>query len=494
MPSATPTSSSNPKPFSLSLGAPKPKPSPLSQKPLLPSTGTKRPHSSLRDSDDEDESTQPEPQLVSAFDHSAGGAIVSGGQNDKKAPLIIQGQRNRDWREETLRKRGRNLLPREVQAAREAERSGNGSGGKEVEVVNGEVQAYGLSFAAKSNDDVVMTNEQVQDKNGEVPTSTEPERPRTDDELALEALTSDGSSRKSNLVLPAVQAPSEDIDGYTGRATIGLNEDEAFRTDVASRPDSASLQDYAAVPVSEFGAALLRGMGWKEGDVVGKRKDQIAKPRVVERRPALLGIGAKEVPGGLGEELGAWGKGSRGKRKVDKTYNPVLLKNTKTGEMVTEEELKAKKEKQVIEEKEWRERRDRNLRVDEERKGGRGRVSSRYVSRFCVHSGRIDRFLTLRRDRDRDSDRERDRRRRDRDSDHSSSRHSSSRHERSRSTESRHRRRKDDDGDGDYDRKDRERRRRDKDDDRHYSSGSRRSYKERESYEDSSRRRRHEVY
>ncbi len=300
-----------------------------------------------------------------------------GGQDDKKAPLVIQGQRNRDWREESRRKRGRNLLPREVQAAREAERNGNADGGKEMEVVDGETQAYGLSFAAKREKDVVMENGQVSDKDVGAPTSAEPERVKTDDELALDALTGDGSSRKSNLVLPAVQAQSEDLDAYTGRGANGINEDDAFRSDVASRPESASLEDYAAVPVEEFGAALLRGMGWKEGDVVGKRKDQIAKPRVAERRPALLGIGAKEVPGGLGDELGAWGKGSKGKRKVDKTYSPVLLRNSKTGEMVTEDELKAKKEKQAVEEREWRERRDRNLKMDGERKTERTRASSR---------------------------------------------------------------------------------------------------------------------
>jgi len=95
----------------------------------------------------------------------------------------------------------------------------------------------------------------------------------------------------------------------------GINEDDAFRNDVASRPDMASLEDYAAVPVEEFGAALLRGMGWKEGDVVGKRKEQISKARVVKIRPALLGIGAKEVPGGVGDEFGAWGKAAKGGKR-----------------------------------------------------------------------------------------------------------------------------------------------------------------------------------
>lgn len=38
---------------------------------------------------------------------------------------------------------------------------------------------------------------------------------------------------------------------------------EAFQKNLDELPDEASLEDYANVPVEEFGAALLRGMGWK---------------------------------------------------------------------------------------------------------------------------------------------------------------------------------------------------------------------------------------
>lgn len=263
-----------------------------------------------------------------------------------------------------------------MRAAREAKQDGA------QEVVNGGVQAYGLSFVKAT---VAANAKSVENGNGDVQMDTaqvqlvadqEPAKQRTDDEIALEALLGEGGSRKSTMVLPAVvEAPKDDADNiWDGRAGTGINEDDAFRSDVASRPDSASLEDYAAVPVEEFGAALLRGMGWKEGEVVGKRKDQVSKPRILERRPALLGIGAKEVPGGVGDEIGAWGRAAKGRRKVEKSYNPVLLRNAKTGEMVTEEELKAKKEEQKREEEEdWRSRRDRNLMVDRERKSVKSR-------------------------------------------------------------------------------------------------------------------------
>ena len=189
---------------------------------------------------------------------------------------MIQKQKNRDWREESRRKRGRNILPAEVQAAR-AGKVKDGEG----DILNGGPEAYGLTFVARvepgaeGNGDVATTNGVVEAPVEEVKAA------KTEDEEALEALMGEGK-KKSTLVLPAVRTEENEGGMWNGRlAAAGINEDDAFRTDVASRPDSASLDDYAAVPVEEFGAALLRGMGWKEGDVVGKRKDQVSQARVV---------------------------------------------------------------------------------------------------------------------------------------------------------------------------------------------------------------------
>ncbi|KAI9848744.1 MAG: hypothetical protein M1837_006831 [Sclerophora amabilis] len=498
-----------PKSFSLSLGSSKPKSSPLSRKPLTASNGVKRPHTSLHDSDDEDGiSHHSQTELVSSFDHTAGGAIAVNGVEKKSESLVIPKQNNRNWREESRRKRGRNLLPQEVQQASQQKAVGS-----DVEVVNGAPPAFGLSFAHRANDKDTAVEDVGPGIKDEAPGEDHPVKPKTDDELALEALMSNGDSRKTNLVLPAVTSQEDGPDNG-----FGMNEDDAFRFDVDSRPESATLDQYAAVPVEEFGAALLRGMGWKEGDVVGKRKDQISKPRLIERRPALLGIGAKEVPGGLGDstELGAWGKAARGKRKVDKTYNPVLLQNQKTGEMVSEEELKGRVEegKRLEEDKsvrrngedDWRERRDRNLKSDRERKERGGRSSRDRDS---------DREERRRRDRDRGPDRDNDGGGSGKNSRHSADRSSSRREGESRSSDSRHssrRRDEEDDGDGGSHHRERERDRRRTipadDDDRYGSSRSpstskrghgeeHRHHRERSDHDDSRkehRRRRQEVY
>jgi len=71
--------------------------------------------------------------------------------------------------------------------------------------------------------------------------------------------------------------------------------------DFEELPDPASLEDYARVPVAQFGAALLRGMGWD-----GKED----KPYLPEARPALLGIGAEE-------------QANSDKRRVKTPYVPV---------------------------------------------------------------------------------------------------------------------------------------------------------------------------
>ena len=257
--------------------------------------------------------------------------------------------------------------------------------------------------------------------------------PHTEDDEAVDALLGN-SIKKSTLILPVTGNHNNRIDAWLERG----NEDDRFKADVASRPDAASLDDYAAVPVEEFGPAMLRGMGWKEGDSVGSRKSQSFKPREVARRPALLGIGAKEMPGGV-EELGAWGSAAKAKRKAEKIYNPVMLKNSVTGEIISEEELEKRKQNVSLEERDWKQRRDKNLALDSEKKERRKHAAEDSLER----SDRSRRHRTKSAERSHRSsskrcesrsperDRNNSSRRRSRSNDHS--RHSSSRRDRSRS-------------------------------------------------------------
>ncbi|XP_069319029.1 G-patch domain and KOW motifs-containing protein [Eulemur rufifrons] len=50
--------------------------------------------------------------------------------------------------------------------------------------------------------------------------------------------------------------------------------------------------DYEAVPVEAYGMAMLRGMGWKPGEGIGRTFNQVVKPRFNSLRPKGLGLGA----------------------------------------------------------------------------------------------------------------------------------------------------------------------------------------------------------
>ncbi|RMZ77120.1 hypothetical protein DV737_g4569, partial [Chaetothyriales sp. CBS 132003] len=221
-----------------------------------------------------------------------------------------------------------------------------------------------------------------QDRPGKKDAAAQQDRPGKKDtveEAALAALLDDASGRpKSNAVI--VQKANAALRPH--------DETADFRADVASRPDSSTLQDYAAMPVEEFGMAMLRGMG---------------KKRRANGEPAP----------GSDVELGAWGKADM--RKNDKGagfFIPLMRVNEKTGERLTEEELQQRLKGEKLTDDGQQQQRLRDG------KSGRGERDWR--------DGR-DRKLGSR-----DDDRSRqDDRRQDRHSDrrHSDRRHSDRRHE-----------------------------------------------------------------
>ncbi|XP_061187487.1 G-patch domain and KOW motifs-containing protein-like [Saccostrea echinata] len=69
----------------------------------------------------------------------------------------------------------------------------------------------------------------------------------------------------------------------------GFETDE--KLDVSLRPDEPEEADYEEIPIESFGVAMLKGMGWKEGDGIGKNKKNFT-PVVATLRPKGLGLGA----------------------------------------------------------------------------------------------------------------------------------------------------------------------------------------------------------
>jgi hypothetical protein len=332
-------------------------------------------------------------QEISGFDISSGGAIdLNGAKKEEKKALVIPGLPNRNWQAAAAAaKRKRDPRPEET---------------KKEEVHEEEKVSYGLTFIKKA----------------------EAKAEEVGEEKKVEEPQDDGLTEEQRLEKRALSALLHGKPTDEG-AVIPIDEEAAFEHDFANAPDAPSLDDYEAVPVEGFGAALLRGMGWKDGEELGRKRGGTApKPREVKRRAEFLGIGAKEES--AVKALGGW---QRGKEKP--TYQPVVLKNKVTGETISEEELKAKLEQQ-------------KLVAEEEKKGGGKR-------RYEIEEGdrdeeerRSERKRRERRDRDRDRSPGRDEKRRDRESDRrrdEDSRDSRDRRDRSRDRDGRRKERRCDD-------------------------------------------------
>ncbi|TGZ83076.1 hypothetical protein EX30DRAFT_147883 [Ascodesmis nigricans] len=401
----------------------------LSSAPKKPSAPPKKRSAATalgHDSDSEDDTThRGKVQLVSSFDSRKGGAISKDAPvKQKDTPLVIPALKNKDWRAEAEARKGGAGRGKKIWVPEEAQKRELKPEDLVEQENTGEGQKWGLVITAPSKADDREENGADGDADQEKP------KPMTEDEIAMAALMGQDVNRK-DLVIEAAAGDSND---WRDRAPE--NEDDAYRRDVSSRPDIPTLADYAAVPVEEFGAALLRGMGWKGGEDLrgnGKANGKGRKPK--EKRPAFLGIGAKpqsEVP-----ELGAWGKGDKaGKnkgRRVDTTYVPVVMVDRRTGQVVDEKELAAKKDaaKKDAADSDRKETKDDDRRTkdrsrDRDRRRGdrngrseRDRDSGKQPSerRERSHRDRDDRDRERNRDRDRERDRDRrrdDRRDRDR--------------------------------------------------------------------------------
>jgi len=69
-----------------------------------------------------------------------------------------------------------------------------------------------------------------------------------------------------------------------------------FKLDVASRPTDITLDIYEQIPISEYGTALLRGMGWTPGTAIGLTNPKFIEPIEFIKRPGLrTGLGAKPI-------------------------------------------------------------------------------------------------------------------------------------------------------------------------------------------------------
>ncbi|KAJ7078823.1 DExH-box splicing factor binding site-domain-containing protein [Mycena belliarum] len=259
------------------------------------------------DSSDEDEGLQDE--LVSSFD-AMGAQRLHKSKKAPQGPLVIPALKNRDWRELARKRRSAaQFVPESARAATGKDGSVGGLGVRDS--INSGPVLSGLQVRAKVKDeegDVEMVEEQA------VEIDVKQEEEETEDQRALRAILAgaDGASFQSAIdVIPTL-----------------VSEDDAYKQDVEELPDVATLEDYDRVPVAQFGLALLRGMGWKEGTAASRKPGKgLIQPYLPEARPALLGIGAKER-----EVLDdGSNKKSNGNKRPERRYIPVVKQDREGG-------------------------------------------------------------------------------------------------------------------------------------------------------------------
>ncbi|KAF5609191.1 pre-mRNA-splicing factor SPP2 [Fusarium pseudoanthophilum] len=241
-----------------------------------------RPHAlgGASDSEDDDYEHRGRHENITGFG-------VDGAETERKAKdlrtekkeYVLARQPNHDWRSEArAQRKSKSSLPEEARAQQnhttiETEPAGQDKGIK-----------WGLTIKEKTED----AGKDVDSESKEKPVSSDanqkkPPPKRTADDEALNALLGNKEEDKK---------------------IIHPTEEDAHRHDIQGAGET-TLDDYEAMPVEEFGAALLRGMGWD-----GKTGDKVKE---VKRRPNRLGLGGTELKGE--EDLGGWNQGGKKNRR-----------------------------------------------------------------------------------------------------------------------------------------------------------------------------------
>ncbi|KAK5989143.1 Pre-mRNA-splicing factor SPP2 [Cladobotryum mycophilum] len=332
-----------------------------SSRPNPPSTLGKRPraHHALgggSDSESEDDDRRGKHETITGF--GAEGAETERRRNFKaeKKEYVIERQANRNWKDELKsQKKSKNLLPEEARAQKEgrvietepADQDKGLQWGLTIKEKKTEPEEEGAKEQQSPSEDA--KKEEDENNKDQKPTQ------RTVDDEAMDALLGKVPEKKELVI------------------TAQPTEDNAYQRDVEAAGAASTLEDYEAMPVEEFGAALLRGMGWN-----GENRGP--KVKEVRRRPNRLGLGAKELK--EEEDLGGWNQ--NGKKKSRPRLGDYRREESKRKEgRRNEDSYKQEKERE-------RER---------ERDGHRDRHRDR------------DRDHDRHRDRDRHRDYDRDRRR-----------------------------------------------------------------------------------
>lgn len=234
---------------------------------LPPSALGKRPrsHALNNDSDSEEEDNQyGRHEKVTTI---GGKDDANSRQRDTKSartdsrPLVIACQTEGSWKAEARRKQERPT-----------------GQNRETEPADHEKQIkWGLSITKKSAAAEESTETTQEDHSDDAaPATATPAAktsdspPKTMEQSAMDALLGIDTEKQKKLVISGSEAPTDE-----------------FKAAVQAAGEVSTIEEYDQIPDGEFGMAMLRGMGYNESK-------ESSRPKEVRRRPALLGLGAKE--------------------------------------------------------------------------------------------------------------------------------------------------------------------------------------------------------
>ncbi|KXJ97436.1 DExH-box splicing factor binding site-domain-containing protein [Microdochium bolleyi] len=190
-----------------------------------------------------------------------------------KAPFVIGGHRNRDWKAE-IRSRGTrdtSASEQSVDPRKDALRD------KELPDQEKDIQ-WGLSVSKKDSSDIVKAGSDKVEVEGDRPDARN-SPPRDEEQDAIDAL--EGKRRKVGQDIVITSSETQ------AKGPAPMNEEDSYRRAVEAAAEVSTVDEYDQIPDGEFGAAMLRGMGWK-GD------ERAPKAKEVKRRTQFMGLGAKE--------------------------------------------------------------------------------------------------------------------------------------------------------------------------------------------------------
>ncbi|KAI0024906.1 DExH-box splicing factor binding site-domain-containing protein [Xylariomycetidae sp. FL0641] len=246
-----------------------------------------RPHALGHDSDsEEDDGINGRKEAITSLgdDSFQNDSKRRAGETHKRgtgqAPFVIGGHKNRDWKADLKTQKDTRHTP--------SRDTRSGESNKETDSADQDKQIkWGLTITKKSpgegtqRSDTGASNVHATPASEVAGQTAAPSSPQP----------ADGHNDKEAMdALLGKRNPAKDLiihDASADRKPSSLSEHDAYNQRMREAAEVSTVEEYSEIPEGEFGAAMLRGMGW-DG------KDSGPKPKEVKRRTARLGLGAKE--------------------------------------------------------------------------------------------------------------------------------------------------------------------------------------------------------